>query len=203
MRAWLLCLLWSGMAAAGDSAAEEARRHFNRGRELYGAQQYREAIEEFERARQAKPLPAFDYNLGRCHEELGEIDEAIAAYESYLSSTVAEDSEEVRRHVSELREQRRPRVRKKSPVLAPAIVAGVGGAVLVTGVALLGSAASDYSAADSSCSPRCNPSLGSDLEKRYDAGLALVAVAGALAVADAVLWGLRARKPVLRAAINF
>jgi tetratricopeptide (TPR) repeat protein len=203
MRAWLLCLLWSGIASAGDSGAEEARRHFNLGRELFRSQQYREAIEEFEIARSAKQLPAFDYNLARCYEELGEIDEAIAAYERYLSSTIAEDADEVRRRIAELSQVRRPKPRKRPSLVAPAVVAAVGGAVLVTGVALVGSVAADYSAADSSCAPRCNPSLGSDLEKRNEGGIALLAIAGALAVADAVLWAVRPRRAALRAAIDF
>jgi tetratricopeptide (TPR) repeat protein len=203
MRVLLILWLWASAAAASDPDADVARRHFTSGRALFQARRFREALVEFEQARQKKPLAAFDYNLAMCHEELGELDEAIGAYERYLASTLAPDAEEVRRHIAELRERRgpvRPPAQKGPSVAALAATGAVAGAALLTGIALLGSAADDYNS--QTCSPRCNPSFGSDLEQRADAGYAFLAIGGALAVVEAVLVTMRHRHPAQHAALT-
>jgi tetratricopeptide (TPR) repeat protein len=59
-------------------AVAAARVHFTRGRELYQAGAYREAIVELDAARALDPKAKdLVFNLGVVHEKLGEIDEAL------------------------------------------------------------------------------------------------------------------------------
>ena len=87
-----------------DPDTEIARRHFEKGSELYGSGRYAEAVAEFEAARRAKPLPAFDYNIARAHDRMEHTREAIAAYERYLEAAPsAPDAGDVRARIAELR----------------------------------------------------------------------------------------------------
>jgi len=99
-----LLLAWSAAALAQESDfdTDAARALFKRGTVQYDAGHYRDALGMFEQARAIKPLPAFDYNIAKCHEQLGELDAAVAAYERYTATQPA-DAGEVRAHVSELR----------------------------------------------------------------------------------------------------
>ena len=87
-----------------DPDTEIARRHFERGTELYGVGRYAEAVGEFESARRAKPLPAFDFNIARAHDRMEHAREAIDAYERYLAAVPnAPDAGEVRARIAVLR----------------------------------------------------------------------------------------------------
>ncbi len=70
--------------ADDDPDTEVARRLFIRGRDLYAAENYAQALDAFEKARVAKPLPAFDFNIARCYDRLGRWSEALAAYERFV-----------------------------------------------------------------------------------------------------------------------
>ncbi|GEJ56900.1 PEGA domain-containing protein [Anaeromyxobacter diazotrophicus] len=94
MRALLAALLLAAaapaagqdpLAAAGEATAQ-AKAHFRRGTELYRAARYRPAIAEFEAAWRLRPHGAIQYNLGQCHERLGELGPALAAYRAYLKA---------------------------------------------------------------------------------------------------------------------
>lgn len=201
--------------AERDPDAEIAHGHFTRGRTLFQRGEFRASLVEFEAARKAKRLAAFDFNIARCHEELGQIDAAITAYEAYLSQTVGQDSAEVRRHVEELRQRPRPAsptapvvltpavspapvvvrpARSTRSVVAPSVVAGAAVATLIVGSALYGTVAADFNDLQDSCAPRCERSSWRGLDQRATAAYALWGVTGALVVADAVLWGLWARE---------
>jgi tetratricopeptide (TPR) repeat protein len=71
----------SGPSRAGETppeAAARAKEHFQKGRELYYAGSYREAIGEFEAARSLDPhAKDLVYNLAVVNEKLGQIDAAI------------------------------------------------------------------------------------------------------------------------------
>src|SRR5262245_19626711 len=70
----------------------------------YDLGHYREALRTFEQAKATKPLPAFDYNIGRCYEQLGQWRQAIDAYERYIKSEPPPaDAAEVRDHIAALR----------------------------------------------------------------------------------------------------
>ena len=86
-----------------DAQKQEAMGHFESGSERFDDQRYREAIDHFEAAYEIAGSPAFLYNIGRCHEELGEDEQAVEHYELYLQlSPEAEDADEVRARVDGL-----------------------------------------------------------------------------------------------------
>lgn len=70
--------------ADDDPDTEVAKRLFKQGVNLYAADQYAEALDAFEKARLAKPLPAFDFNIARCYDRLGRWNDALAAYERFV-----------------------------------------------------------------------------------------------------------------------
>ena len=99
-----------------DVDEELARRHFSAGLQNYTAHRYAEAIREFEAARKLKPLPAFDYNIGRCHDLSEHWKEAAEAYERYLAASPnAPDAVSLRARVKVLRE----RAKSVEPVALP------------------------------------------------------------------------------------
>ena len=81
----LLILLVSPLARADvDPDTEAAKRHFQAGLKHYAVDDYAGALKEFQVARELKPLPAFDYNIARCHDRLEHYPEAIKEYERYV-----------------------------------------------------------------------------------------------------------------------
>jgi hypothetical protein len=111
-----------------DPDTEVARRHFQRGRQLYIQHRYTDAIAEFEAARRVKPSPGIEFDIARCHERLEEWAAAADAYERFLASvTDAGRATELRQRVAVLRARaadatRAPVEEKHAPVeeeLAP------------------------------------------------------------------------------------
>jgi tetratricopeptide (TPR) repeat protein len=45
---------------------------------------FREALEEYERAYQIAPLPGFLFNIGQCHRNLGNLKKAVFSFRHYL-----------------------------------------------------------------------------------------------------------------------
>jgi hypothetical protein len=64
-----------------DAAAQQ---HFNKGRELYGAGKYKEAIVELKKAFTLRPAPPILLNIGRTHEKLGDKKGALKSYRRFL-----------------------------------------------------------------------------------------------------------------------
>jgi tetratricopeptide (TPR) repeat protein len=194
-----------------DPDAEIARGYFLRGVHKYDQRDYQGALKEFQAARAAKPLPAFDYNIARCLENLGRTEEAITAYERFAAATPNDpDAEEARQRVTLLLQQlstppapppaatpssSAPPSRRPIPLWAPAALGGAALALLGVGLGLYLSAHLRFGELQSSCSPGCNPSEWSGLDVREQAGIGLIAVGGIAAAADAVLWGLAFRHP--------
>jgi len=86
-----------GPAEPGDRAPE-ALKHYERGRELYQAGRYREALGELEQALALDPnSPNLVYNVARVHELLGEIDLAIEHYVRYQKLLTPDQKDEIAR----------------------------------------------------------------------------------------------------------
>ncbi|HEY4238436.1 MAG TPA: tetratricopeptide repeat protein [Kofleriaceae bacterium] len=109
----LLALVFLGLfltarpALADDAATRIAKRHFERGQKLYNLTRFEEALDEYEKAYDAKPLPAFLYNIAQCYRNLGKIDEAIFSYKKYLSSAPSADNrEQVEQQIDELEQKK-------------------------------------------------------------------------------------------------
>lgn len=110
------------IAPPSDADAASAKQHFERGRELFVASQYLEALHEFEAGYRLAPLPLFLYNMGQACRHAGLIDQAIENYESYLQAVPdAPERAEVEQYLRELRAAKpQPPVQKSVAVTAPA-----------------------------------------------------------------------------------
>src|SRR5690349_4421221 len=87
-----------------DPDTEIARRHFDKASKFYDAKEYEKALREFEAARKVKPLPAFDFNIGRCNDRLENFAQAIVYYERYARSNPA-DVAQVRARIELLKQR--------------------------------------------------------------------------------------------------
>jgi len=95
------------VAAAEDAATKTAKRHFTKGEKLFALGRFDDALEEYEQAFEAKPLPGFLFNIAQCHRNLGNIDQAIFSYRKYLREAPdAENREAVERQIEELEEEK-------------------------------------------------------------------------------------------------
>lgn len=94
-------------AATSDDvsdSAEVARRHMERGQELYVQERYLEAAEEFKAAYEAQPSGAFLYNAAVAYERNADYGRAADYFARYLEADPnAVDADEVRRRVDLLR----------------------------------------------------------------------------------------------------
>ncbi len=192
-------------SSAADPDSEVARKHFDRGSELYSELKYEQAIVEFQAANEAKPHPDFDYNIARCFDRLGDWPHALDYYRRYLA--VSPKSDDVRARVAELQTRLERLVPSPSPetaVVTPpprpwrlrlaAITVGAAGIAALAGAGgFYGSVEADLPSRRDYCRslPRqCVPSEWADLQARTNASYALWAVGGALVAADIVLWAI-------------
>jgi tetratricopeptide (TPR) repeat protein len=87
----LLVTAWvARVAAADDTATRTAKLHFDRGEKLYALAKFSDALDEYQKAFDARPLPDFLFNIGQCYRNLGDYDSAIFSYKKYL--TLAPDA---------------------------------------------------------------------------------------------------------------
>jgi len=94
-------------AHADDPATRAARRHYERGEKLFALGKFDEALEEYQTAFDAKPLPGFLYNIGQCYRNLGDYDQAIFSFRKYLKlEPEASNKEAVERLIEELEEKK-------------------------------------------------------------------------------------------------
>ena len=78
-----------GVPARGEVSFERevAKGHFKLGVKYYGVAHYAKALEEFTKAYEVEPLPELLYNMGRCHEGLGNSASALALYRKTLKAS--------------------------------------------------------------------------------------------------------------------
>src|SRR5689334_18866554 len=81
-------------AYADDPATRAARRHFERGEKQFALGKFDDALDEYQKAFDAKPLPAFLYNIGQCYRNLGDLDQAIFSFKKYLKLEPEADNKE-------------------------------------------------------------------------------------------------------------
>lgn len=77
-------------AAAPSGNASNVQQLNEEGAALYGARDYRRAIEKFIQAYAIDTDPNLLFNIARCYEELGEIDAAIEKYQAFLKTPGAD-----------------------------------------------------------------------------------------------------------------
>jgi tetratricopeptide (TPR) repeat protein len=170
MGALALVLLVPQVARAAvpvSDAQDEAMRLFQQAEQAYEDGRYSQAVALLQQLIETHPDPVLYYNLGRAHERLGHVAEALQAYELYLREAPdAPDSETIHERVLRLRlslqldedeghdeapepvasppekpnDRSRPRARAgpSAADVVPWILFGVGGGGLVTGAVMGG-----------------------------------------------------------------
>ena len=97
----------SRVAHADDPGTRAARRHFERGEKLFALGKFDEALDEYQTAFDAKPLPGFLYNIGQCYRNLGDYEQAIFSFKKYLKlEPEASNKESVEQLIEELEEKK-------------------------------------------------------------------------------------------------
>lgn len=192
----LVCMAATAGADVGDDAARAAR-FFDEGRQAYERGDYAGARAGFEAARQLRPLPELDYDIARCWDQLGHANEAVVEYRRFL--TAAPDGPQagaVRARIAALDRPAAPPPSEapRRRLTAPIAVGAVAVAAAITGAALVGSVAPDYNDLKRTCQGACVHAQWSGLEARANAGYAMFGVAGALAIADGILWYVALRR---------
>ena len=61
-----------------------AQKHWELGEKLYQASNYPAALVEFQKAYKLAPRPGMLFNIARCHEVMGDLEEAVKHYERYI-----------------------------------------------------------------------------------------------------------------------
>jgi tetratricopeptide (TPR) repeat protein len=69
---------------ADDPATRAAKRYFERGEKLFALGKFDEALDEYQKAFDAKAIPDFLFNIGQCYRNLGNLDQAIFSFKKYL-----------------------------------------------------------------------------------------------------------------------
>lgn len=67
-----------------DRGLVRAKKLYNEGEKLFALGKFSAALTKYEAAFEAKPLPAFLFNIGQCHRNLGDFDAAIFSFRKYL-----------------------------------------------------------------------------------------------------------------------
>jgi tetratricopeptide (TPR) repeat protein len=74
----------SAAPTASDAASVAARRHFQDGSKAFSLGEFEAAIKEYRAAYNAKPDPAFLYNIAQAYRLAGDAGQAVFFYKSYL-----------------------------------------------------------------------------------------------------------------------
>jgi len=82
---------------------ELARQHVDLAEKLYRRGDYEHALEQFVMAYRIVESAQLAYNIGRCHEALGNFEDAITWYQRYLDAGKAKDAGDVRTRIEMLR----------------------------------------------------------------------------------------------------
>jgi tetratricopeptide (TPR) repeat protein len=81
----LACVTFArSVYADNESPTRTSRRHYDRGQKLFALQKFDKALEQFQKAFDAKPIPEFLFNIGQCHRNLGDYESAIFSFKRYL-----------------------------------------------------------------------------------------------------------------------
>jgi hypothetical protein len=99
-------------ARPDSSALDEARGRYQRGLQLFNEGNYEAARVEFERAYQLAPSYKILYNVGLCHEQLGDYVQALTKLSKYLELGGTDIPPERRSDVAKELAQIRPRIAK-------------------------------------------------------------------------------------------
>ncbi|MGE5187229.1 MAG: tetratricopeptide repeat protein, partial [Acidobacteriota bacterium] len=84
-----------------------AKRHYDRGEKLFALGRFDQALDEYQKAFDAKPLPGFLFNIGQCYRNLGDYDQAIFSFKKYLKlSPDASNRDKVEKLIGDLEDKK-------------------------------------------------------------------------------------------------
>jgi tetratricopeptide (TPR) repeat protein len=69
---------------AEDAATKAAKKHYDKGEKLFALGRFDVALEEYQKAFDAKPVPAFLFNIGQCYRNLGDFESAVFSFKKFL-----------------------------------------------------------------------------------------------------------------------
>ena len=116
MKATVALFLFAGLATGlalpvrsalgGDAATEEARQHFQKGRQLFDVGRWDDAAAEFEQAYAIRSDPIFLYNMAQAYRRKGDAKRALDLYKNYLiKAPKSPQREEVEERILALQKQ--------------------------------------------------------------------------------------------------
>jgi hypothetical protein len=126
----MVVLLIGGPAAAQtDSAAAEARRHFEEGSKAFSLGEFQRAVTEYKAGFNLKPDPVFLYNIAQAYRLAGDLANSLFFYRSYLrNDPTASNRKEVERRIHELDQQlAQQRALSTAPPTSPVAPGGARG----------------------------------------------------------------------------
>jgi tetratricopeptide (TPR) repeat protein len=114
MTRWLALLLVGFVIAiaprpahAEDPAMRAAKRHFERGEKLFALGKFDEALDEYQKAYDAKPIPDFLFNIGQCYRNLDDYDKAIFSFKKFIKEEPdAPNREAVQKLIDDLEDKK-------------------------------------------------------------------------------------------------
>ncbi|HUH03110.1 MAG TPA: tetratricopeptide repeat protein [Kofleriaceae bacterium] len=71
-------------SSKADPDLERAKKLFYQGQKLFDLRRFEQALEKYEAAFEAKAIPDFLFNIGQCHRNLDNFDEAIFSFRRFL-----------------------------------------------------------------------------------------------------------------------
>ena len=90
-----------------DRALARAKKLHREGEKLFALGKFAGALEKYEAAFEAKPIPAFLFNIGQCHRNLGDFDAAIFSFNKYLKlQPDAKNRDAVEEYIAELEREK-------------------------------------------------------------------------------------------------
>ncbi len=112
------------VARADDPATRASRRYFERGEKLFALGKFDEALDEYQKAFDAKPIPDFLFNIGQCYRNLNNYDQAIFSFQKYLKlEPDAPNKDSVQQLIDDL-EQKKQRADANKFVAPPPVKIG-------------------------------------------------------------------------------
>jgi tetratricopeptide (TPR) repeat protein len=72
------------VAHAEDAATKASKKHYAQGEKLFALGKFEDALAEYQKAFDAKPIPDFLFNIGQCYRNLGDYDSAIFSFKKFL-----------------------------------------------------------------------------------------------------------------------
>ena len=92
-----------------------ARQHFESGSRHFDLSEWDKALAEFKEAYRLTPDATFIYNIAQCHRKLGNIEDALTFYKTYLRRAPnAPNRQEVERRISELEGEQQAKQAKQA-----------------------------------------------------------------------------------------